>query len=354
MDKPQIILHAHKSLNFTLFDSKWIPSSAKFVVIGNQPKGNGTIQIYEVSHGDVDLVKQIDKSVSLKCATFGASSLQQRYLATGDFEGKVAIWNLEEPSLPVYSAKGHKEIVNAIDGVGGLGIGEGAPELVTGSRDGLVKVWDPRQKNDPVATMAPGEGETKRDCWTVAFGHAFNVHDRCVAAGYDNGDVKLFDLRKMALRWEHNLKNGVVGIEFDRKDIDMNKLVATTLESKFYVYDMRTQHPTKGFASLTEKAHKSTIWCVKHLPQNRDIFMTTGGTGTLNLWKYTYPAKRVTKTEEGQEMGVIGSLELIQNTALSTQPISSFDWSPDKQGLCVCTAFDQTLRVLVTTRLNQF
>ena len=59
MDKPQIILHAQKALNFTLFDSKWIPSSAKFVVIGNQPKGTGTIQIYEVSHGDVDLVKQV-------------------------------------------------------------------------------------------------------------------------------------------------------------------------------------------------------------------------------------------------------------------------------------------------------
>ena len=26
--------------------------------------------------------------------------------------------------------------MNAIDGVGGLGIGEGAPEIVTGSRDG--------------------------------------------------------------------------------------------------------------------------------------------------------------------------------------------------------------------------
>lgn len=35
----------------------------------------------------------------------------------------------------------------------------------------------------------------------------------------------------------------------------MNKLVATSLESKFYVYDMRTQHPTKGFASLTEKVY---------------------------------------------------------------------------------------------------
>lgn len=45
-------------------------------------------------------------------------------------------------------------------------------------------------------------------------------------------------------------------MDFDRKDIEMNKLVATTLESKFWVYDMRTQHPTKGFASLSEKVRR--------------------------------------------------------------------------------------------------
>ena len=42
-------------------------------------------------------------------------------------------------------------------------------------------------------------------------------------------------------------------VEFDRKDVSMNKLVATSLEAKFTVYDVRTQHPSKGFASLTEK-----------------------------------------------------------------------------------------------------
>ena len=35
---------------------------------------------------------------------------------------------------------------------------------------GTVKVWDPRQKDDPVANMEPVKGENKRDCWTVAFG----------------------------------------------------------------------------------------------------------------------------------------------------------------------------------------
>lgn len=30
----------------------------------------------------------------------------------------------------------------------------------------------------------------------------------------------------------------------------MNKLVATTLEGKFHVFDVRTQNPTKGFAQV--------------------------------------------------------------------------------------------------------
>lgn len=44
--------------------------------------------------------------------------------------------DLERIEAPVYSVKAHDQIVNAIDGVGGLGIGGGAPEIVTGSRDG--------------------------------------------------------------------------------------------------------------------------------------------------------------------------------------------------------------------------
>jgi hypothetical protein len=35
--------------------------------------------------------------------------------------------------------------------------------------------------------------------------------------GYDNGDVKLFDLRTNAIRYETNYQNGVTSGEFDRK-----------------------------------------------------------------------------------------------------------------------------------------
>uniref|UniRef100_A0A672LT98 Dynein axonemal assembly factor 10 n=1 Tax=Sinocyclocheilus grahami TaxID=75366 RepID=A0A672LT98_SINGR len=187
-----------------------------------------------------------------------------------------AYFNLHVPGFEIES---HLELQMFHDG------GENLHPVFFQRTVTVIKVWDSRQKDTPVVNMEPVEGETKRDCWTVAFGHAFNDQDRCVCAGYDNGDIKLFDLRNMALRWETNIKNGVCSVEFDRKDINMNKLVATSLEGKFHVFDMRTQHPTKGFASVSEKAHKSTIWQVRHLPQNRDIFMTAGGAGNLHLWK---------------------------------------------------------------------
>jgi hypothetical protein len=35
---------------------------------------------------------------------------------------------------------------------------------------GSVKLWDPRQKEKPVAVMEPVDGEQRRDCWSVTFG----------------------------------------------------------------------------------------------------------------------------------------------------------------------------------------
>jgi len=86
LSKPQIICHIEKSVDYSLFDAKWVPCSAKFVVMGSRPRGTGIIQIYEVSSGELKLVKNIERSNQIKCGTFKASSLCDRYLATGDFK----------------------------------------------------------------------------------------------------------------------------------------------------------------------------------------------------------------------------------------------------------------------------
>ena len=42
--------------------------------------------------------------------------------------------------MEIFSVKAHDGMVNVIDGIGGSRIGCGAPELVTGGRDGKVFV----------------------------------------------------------------------------------------------------------------------------------------------------------------------------------------------------------------------
>jgi WD40 repeat protein len=94
------------------------------------------------------------------------------------------------------------------------------------------------------------------------------------------------------------------------------------------------------------------VWVTKHLPQNREVFMTGGGNGSVNLYKYSYPAQRVVKDPEGIEKGVMGTVELLNSRTFSTQPINSFDWHHDKEGLCVFGSFDQSVRVGIVTKLN--
>ncbi|KAJ3276996.1 WD repeat-containing protein 92 [Terramyces sp. JEL0728] len=342
LDKPQIIIHSSKSLTYTAYDVHWIPSSPRFVILGQKANGTGTIQVCQLSSGSIADLHQTDKPHAFKCGTFGHSSLASRKLATGDFGGRLSIWDLERLDKPDISFSAHEQIINCIDGLGGKSINCGPPEIVTGSRDGAVKIWDARQPDNPVAVLAPAEGEPVIDPWTVSFGNSYNNQERMVAAGYENGDLKLFDLRQMKLVWETNLKNGVCSVEFDRKDIQMNKLVCTGLEAKSHVFDMRTFHPTKGYTSLSQKANNTNItgWLVKHLPQNRDLFIH-------------YPPSRIKRDEQDKhDQGVVGKVELIQSNNVAEQPVGAFNWSPDKAGLCVFAAYDQTVKIGMVTRIG--
>ncbi|KAI8910989.1 WD40-repeat-containing domain protein, partial [Gorgonomyces haynaldii] len=355
MDKSQIITHSTKGIAYTAYDVRWVPMSPRFVVLGQVPSGRGVLAVYQLVNGSIEQLTQIEKPHAFKCGTFQASAVSSRYLATGDFGGRLSMWDLNRLEQPVFSTLAHEQIINCIDGCGGLTV-NGPPELATGSRDGAVKIWDVRQPDKQVATIAPADGQPKIDCWSVAFGNSFNDEERMICAGYENGDVKMFDLRAMKLLWETNVKNGVVSIEFDRRDIKMNKMVVAGLEAKFHVYDLRTHHPTDGYTSLVEKqADNTTVWAVRHLPQNRDIFMTSTGAGGLSLFKYNYPPSRVTKDKEGKhDIGVVGTVDKIQTAKVAEQPVGAFDWSNDKMGLFCFAGFDQAIRVGLVTKLERF
>ena len=73
---------------------------------------SGALQTYEISHedmqGSLKEILDVEKQNSFKCATFGSAHIQTRFVATGDFNGTLSTWDLENPGLPVYEAKAHK------------------------------------------------------------------------------------------------------------------------------------------------------------------------------------------------------------------------------------------------------
>jgi len=47
-----------------------------------------------------------------------------------------------------------------------MGNGYGPCEIVSGGRDGSVRLWDPRQQS-PVIALDPVASDILPDCWTV-------------------------------------------------------------------------------------------------------------------------------------------------------------------------------------------
>ena len=141
---------------------------------------------------------------------------------------------------------------------------------MSGSRDGLVKVWDSRRLEKPAVTMSPREGEERRDCWSVAM-----CDDRRVAAGWDNGDVKMFDTRNREVVWEARLAQGVCRLE----DGGGGGLLAVTLEGGVHVLG------EAGGGGVDYRGDKTTVWTGRRLPQDDTVIVTGNQNGAVELLK---------------------------------------------------------------------
>lgn len=133
-----------------------------------------------------------------------------------------------------------------------------------------------------------------RDCWAVAFGNSYNNYERCVCAGFDNGDVKVFDLRTVQTIWETNVQNGVCDIETQNKYGQISELAVSTTNGGLNIFtnvgEDFSQIPAIAIKdadqlSANHRSHVNTIWRVKHLPQSPNIFATCGGSGNVRLWQ---------------------------------------------------------------------
>lgn len=101
MEQPFLHNHIAHVENFSVFDTKWIPQTAKFVAIGGRANATGTIKVYELNGTNIDLVREINQKNTFKCAAFGLSRTKNSYLAIGDFGGSLQILYVYSDSLEI-------------------------------------------------------------------------------------------------------------------------------------------------------------------------------------------------------------------------------------------------------------
>ncbi|KAK3822791.1 MAG: WD40-repeat-containing domain protein [Benniella sp.] len=314
-----------KRIPFTAFQALWVPGTTRICSLGSNDAGLGVIQVHALtsiptapyaspsapttasppsSQHRPKLVIQYEteKKTQLKSGTFRASARSSTlpHLLAGDFEGRVGLWDLSRTEVPVSIFKAHEDVVNCMDGAGSL---SGRPEFITGCRDGTVRLWDIRQNHkeasgapSPLSDMSLKKGRQGHEVWCVALGKpgsdteaaGSDADDLLVAAGYDNGDVRVMDIRVGRAIFETNLKHGVCAVEFDKRQGKAGKLVATTLEGMMYSFDMFDgQFPETGRATQeavrVQTGDDSTLWQARHIPQRSDIVAVTDGGGQIFL-----------------------------------------------------------------------
>ena len=186
---PKIKLLLSKSLNYIPFDIHWLPYSTKLVSMGESFDSKGILQIYNLNLGKLSIESEYIQNYPSKCCTFGISSFSSRDLALGDFDGNLSVIDLEKGEFNYEIKKAHKGIIQSIDGLG-IKNNQGPPEIVTGGKDGLVKLWDLRS-DKPCILLEPKDIKKNfPECWTVRFCDCGS--NKKVGIGYDNGDIKIY------------------------------------------------------------------------------------------------------------------------------------------------------------------
>ncbi|KJP86294.1 hypothetical protein AK88_04108 [Plasmodium fragile] len=357
-NKPQIIEHINHPLDDTVYDVKWVHGKSDILAVGEKLNKKGYINVYNLNKGKFTCISDHATETGVKTISPFFSYSGGYTIACGTFDGKILLYDINRMSTPYYTIKKHTKLINKVE----CKNYKNNNLVVSASRDGSVKIFDIRTNNEVVSLEPPKDSAYIPDCWCVATGNNYievkspsggGEENLNLCAGYDNGDIKFFDLKMMTVEHEVNVNNGVCAVSYDRKDTKMNKLICSTLEGNMYIFNMDVYSEDVGYAYSKDQIVSGTCWGTPFLPQNRDIFASLGGDGNLVLYKYLNPEKNhIFDETKGCKRGVVGELEKLNFLKVSTQPIISFDWNINKLGLCAFASLDQTIRVYIITKLN--
>lgn len=320
---------AEKSVDSQIFSLSWIPSSARFCTVGTDIKGKGKISIYSLNGREIVETESVSVDNNLRCSTLETGDTLNRQMATGDFSGNLAVWDLETMKQEK-SVNAHSDVLTCISS------SKSFSNILTGGRDGEVKLWDPRNLEAPSLRMVPEPGQARKQCWSVCQSqpNSEDSQEHFVAAGFDNGDIKVFDVRNSKIAWETSLSRGIskltiISLNNDNKS--ESKLLAGSVQGRLYSWSIRKPEDTPQQIQLD----KSTIWEAQKLSNNKNLALTALGSGAMTLVDLDK-----------------GNMKTILSHQVSEPPLNCLSVSRDKPGLVATSSFDQTLRLFYYTGMK--
>jgi len=333
----QILEHSVTEVDYSLFHVNWVPSSPRFVTCGSSLAGEGFIKTYGLASKGINEVNSCKRKKAIRCGTFESSSLEDRYYVTGDFGGNLSVWDLEDIDSPIEEVNGaHSDMINCITGDRETG------NVVTGGRDGQVRIWDRRDLKQCAIKIV---GDKCHDVWTVT------TKDNQICAGYSNGDIRMFDIRTTdKVTWETNFGAGGATSLYFMPD---KRLAGGGAGGGVTVWDLLTRHKTRGYTRTDRKVDSSCVWSVNPSPDDENIIVVTLGSGGVQLLKFNPPGHRVMIGSDGINVGTPGDLRPVANVQCSDRPITSWHWSNDRPGLGIATGLDQKIRVTIVTNITK-
>lgn len=174
--------------------SSWITAVAIAahgkIVSGSADK---TIKIWELNTGK--LSKTIKNEKELFCVLSLCISHDGKVIACGSTNNKITLWNLDSGQL-IRSIEGHSDWIQS------LSITSGNTTLISGSRDGVIKFWQSKTKEESSNQSGSVLGKGLVDVAATIAGFSLGgpiavgawVLGRIIVAAADNGDASVLPL----------------------------------------------------------------------------------------------------------------------------------------------------------------
>ncbi len=180
-----------------------------------------------------------------------------------------ALFNEKNPETIIYEGDGKSAWA--------VSFSPNEKQLVTGSEDGSIRLWDLQTQKPSVRVISPGDGKL---VWAVNF----SPDGRQLATGSDDGKIRLWDLQTQTPQ-EKILspgdKNAVLSMSFSR-DRKQKQLVTGSADGKIRLWDLQTQTPQEKILSPGDK---NAVLSMSFSPDGQQL-ATGSADGKISLWSW--------------------------------------------------------------------